>query len=92
MKSTTLEVNIKTGEQTYKEVELTKTNIAEIDKQQQLSKDQQRLSEIVNELNQDDWKTIKRLEGALSDEEWNVHITKRAKLRAEHNAITDKKI
>lgn len=92
MKSTRLEVNIKTGEQTYKEVELTKADIVEMEKQQQISKDQQRLSEIVNELNQDDWKTIKRMENCLSDEEWNVHIDKRARLRDEHNAITEKMV
>lgn len=92
MKSTILEVNIKTGEQTYKEVELTKADIIEMDKQQKASKDQQRLSEIVSELNRDDWKTIKRLEGALSDEEWNIHIAKRKELRDEHNSITDKKV
>lgn len=87
MKSTTLEVNVKTGEQTYKEETLTKAQILELEKQQRASQIQQRLSEIVSELNQSDWRTIKRLEGSLSDEDWNIHLSKRAELRKEHNGL-----
>ena len=84
MKITQIEVNIETGEEIVKEVELSQAEVAEMEKQQKVSQIQQRMGEIKQELAQGDWKTVKCLELGLVDEE---HLAKRAKLRQEFNDL-----
>lgn len=87
MKETQIVYNVQTGQQEVIEVELTQAELDEREKQNKVSQINQRMSEIKQELNASDWKSIKRLEGSLSDEDWQVHIDTRAKLREEYNLL-----
>lgn len=87
MKITTTEVNVATGEVTVKEVELSEEQVAEMEKQQRISEIQNRMSEIVSELNSTDWKTIKFIEGELSEDDFNSHKQTRSDLRLEYNTL-----
>lgn len=75
-----LQFNAETKELVEVEVEryLPNPRIGEIER---------RLQEIKSELTQGDWKNSKYLEGALSEEAWELHKTERAELRAEYNLI-----
>ena len=44
-----------------------------------------RIQELEAALRSEDWKTIKYVEGGMTEEEWAAHVAARAALRAEHN-------
>ena len=44
-----------------------------------------RIQELEAALRSEDWKTIKYVEGGMTEEEWSAHIAARAAIRAEHN-------
>lgn len=46
---------------------------------------EQRIQELEAALRSEDWKTIKYVEGGMTETEWAAHIAARAAIRAEHN-------
>lgn len=51
-----------------------------------------RMQEITQELSASDWKTIKYMEGGLSEEDYIVHKADRARLRDEYNTLEEEKL
>ena len=87
MKITTVEYNVATGEEIVKEIELTEEEVAQQEQQAKVSQINQRMQEIVQELNSTDWKTVKYMELGQFDEEYEEHIAHRQALRDEYNAL-----
>lgn len=77
-----LRYDIKTGlmEEYEVEVELPNPRIQEIE---------QRLQAITQELKEQDYKTLKYIEGDLSEEEFITHKTHKNALREEYNTLED---
>lgn len=48
-----------------------------------------RMAEIQQILKDNDYKTLKKMEDALSDEEWIAHVEQREVLRTEYNVLGD---
>lgn len=59
----------------------------EMEHQQKVSQINQRMQEIVQELNSTDWKTVKYMELGQFDEEYEEHIAHRQALRDEYNEL-----
>ena len=89
MKETNIVFNVLTGKEEIIEVELTEQEIAEREKQQNVSEANRRMQEIVAELQSMDYKTSKYVDGDYSEEEWSVIVAKRKELREEYKLIED---
>ena len=87
MKRTKLEHNVKTKSTTVTEVEVTLEEEVEEAKQQRVMEIQERMREIEVELRESDWRTVKFIEGALPEADFNPHKIHRVDLRSEYNAI-----
>jgi hypothetical protein len=87
MKITTTEVNVATGEVIVKEVELTPQQEAEMLEQQRVSEIQNRMSEILAELQSMDYKTSKHADGEYTDAQWKKIVDVRKALREEYRAL-----
>lgn len=82
MKVQTLQYDVKTKSMREVETEMEFPNprIAEI---------QNRMKDIENEYKSLDYKTIKYIEGQLTEDEWQVHLYNKTLLREEYDALEE---
>ena len=80
MKGNILSHNVKTKETVISEVEITFAD-------PQIEINRQRMQDILTELRELDYKSIKHIQGHYTDEEWNANVTYCDSLRAEYNVL-----
>lgn len=84
-----LEYNVSTGETIDREIELTEEELIARNRDALSIEIRNRMNAILVQLSESDWKTIKYIEGNLSIEEFNQHISLKTELRNEYNILEE---
>ena len=86
-KRTKIEYNVLNKEEVIIEYEVSDEELALEQEQLRKTEIEKRLQEIKHELEQSDWKSIKYIEGAISEDDFIEHKLHREELRQEYNSL-----